>query len=430
MSSNPKHTSSFADCNEYFDDERSFLEARLHHVEQEISRRRTCSELYQRIWMLEKHLQAPDSSSEFSKYEQALSALADATRRLYYARANRSWFRDLLSSLDLIESIAELEDFVWAHSTRVERLRLRLRLSGHKTLQEEYHCLVDRLDRSIKDGISPGRNYEEICKLDDERAQIVQILMRAEKMAQFEEASFEVTVMDTTATSDFGPPASEDPKLSARRQTVFTDSNYWDVLKVDLLSAQKTLVVVCPYLTMRRTCVYTEIFEELLARNVVVRVITLPSGVQKEHMADQSALVMKKLLDLGIELITVPKIHQKIILVDEKVCWDGSMNWLSHKDTAEHMRRNDNLSEVAEVSESLSIYLKPLESEPDQPMVVTINKLNATMDGGTSVVVQQIVNASPEQIESMLFDCDIDCAHFAKPLADGTASGPYSIVIN
>lgn len=412
MSSNPTHSITFADCSQYFEDEQSFLEARLHRVEQEISRRRTCSELYQRIWALEKHLQAPDSSSEFSKYEKAISALGDATRRLYYARANRSWFRDLLSSWDLIESIAELEDFVWAHSARVERLKLKLRLSGNKTLDEEYQNLVNSLNSSIQEGISPDRNHEEICTLEDERAEIINRLMRTQEGSHFEADSFEVRDTDATAidATDFSPPVSELPKNAARRRTVFTDLNYWETLKADLLSAERTLVVVCPYLTVRRTRAYTEIFEELVARNVAVRVITLPSGLLKEHMADQSALVMENLLDLGIEVITVPKIHQKIILVDEKVSWDGSLNWLSHKDTAEHINRSENLDKVAEIRESLNIYLKPTESDSDQSMMVTINKFSSDTESGTSILVQQIVNASPEQLESILFDCDCDCA--------------------
>ncbi|MBS2005060.1 MAG: hypothetical protein JST44_26340, partial [Cyanobacteria bacterium SZAS LIN-5] len=302
--------------------------------------------------------------------------------------------------MDLIESIAELEDFVWAHSARVERLKLKLRLSGNKTLDEEYQNLVNSLNRSIQEGISPDRNHEEICTLEDERAEIINRLMRTEEGSHFEADSFEVSdidvsdmhvidmnAIDMNATeqdltgkdatdvdatdsdaTDFSPPVSELPKNAARRRTVFTDLNYWETLKADLLSAERTLVVVCPYLTVRRTRAYTEIFEELVARNVAVRVITLPSALLNEHMADQSALVMENLLDLGVEVITVPKIHQKIILVDEKVSWDGSLNWLSHKDTAEHINRSENLEKVAEISESLNIYLKPTESDSDQSM--------------------------------------------------------------
>ncbi|RTL36010.1 MAG: hypothetical protein EKK48_27010 [Candidatus Melainabacteria bacterium] len=376
-----------------------------------------------------------------------------------------------MSSLDLIESIAELEDIVWAHSARVERLKLKLRLSGNKTLDEEYQNLVNSLNRSIQEGISPDRNHEEICTLEDERAEIINRLMRTEEGSHFEADSFEVsdidvsdmhvidmnafdmnateqdltgkdaTDVDATASdatdsdatdsdatdsdatdsdatdldaTDFSPPVSELPKNAARRRTVFTDLNYWETLKADLLSAERTLVVVCPYLTVRRTRAYTEIFEELVARNVAVRVITLPSGLLKEHMADQSALVMENLLDLGIEVITVPKIHQKIILVDEKVSWDGSLNWLSHKDTAEHINRSENLDKVAEIRESLNIYLKPTESDTDQSMMVTINRFSSDTESGSSIFVQQIVNASSEQLESILFDCDCDCERLSR----------------
>jgi len=192
--------------------------------------------------------------------------------------------------------------------------------------------------------------------------------------------------------------------------------NFWEPLENDLNFAQNAVVVVSPYLTVKRSKQFVKAFKNLLGRNAAVRVITLPTKLQTDHMVDQSASVIESLLELGVEVITVPKIHQKIIVIDDKICWEGSMNWLSHRDTAEHVRRIEDVELVAEVNESLNMYLKPTEAQySDQPMIVTTNKSKSSSGLGSSIIHQEYVNVSPDQIEALLYDC---------PCCEGGTFGP------
>ncbi len=264
-------------------------------------------------------------------------------------------------------------------------------------------------------GFAPSAVSKQICTLENERTEINDRLAKIEeqlKRKQRVRASSSTLVQAKPAQlQSFAPSQS-----SAKRQALFTHLNFWEPLENDLNFAQNAVVVVSPYLTIKRSKQFIKAFKNLLGRNAAVRVITLPTKLQTDHMVDQSASVVESLLDLGVEVITVPKIHQKIIVIDDKICWEGSMNWLSHRDTAEHVRRIEDVELVAEVNESLNMYLKPAEAQySDQPMIVTTNKSKPSSGLGSSIILQEYVNVSADQIEALLYDC---------PCCEGGTFGP------
>lgn len=49
--------------------------------------------------------------------------------------------------------------------------------------------------------------------------------------------------------------------------------------------------------------------------------------------------VTDKLFSIGVHVTTVPKIHEKLVIIDETIFWEGSLNPLSYRDTSERMTR-------------------------------------------------------------------------------------------
>jgi DNA-binding XRE family transcriptional regulator len=62
-------------------------------------------------------------------------------------------------------------------------------------------------------------------------------------------------------------------------------------------------------------------------------------------------LLMQWLSNNGAHVILRKRIHAKLILIDDAILWEGSLNFLSHFDTSEHVRRSSNWREVLEVKE-------------------------------------------------------------------------------
>lgn len=146
----------------------------------------------------------------------------------------------------------------------------------------------------------------------------------------------------------------------AKVKNLYTPATYWNQLERDLLNANRSVIVLSPYLTMNRSERYLDVFHTLKRKGRSILVITKPPESQRYQMIQQSRNVIGFLSAIDVDLCLGSDIHQKIILIDDKICWEGSINWLSHNSrTAEHIRRITDLELVAEVRESLSSYLDP-----------------------------------------------------------------------
>ncbi len=398
-------------------DEKTLLVRRLEEVEKEVQLLKQCEEFLQRMARLDKYLQVPDQASDYGKYELAVATLSAVKTRLGYVSAQRSQLRKFLCFLGLVDTIPELEEQISRHVWRVEQLCRKLKLTGNIPLQQEYRILDDHLEVLMAQGFAPSAVSKQICTLETEKTEINDRLAKVEEQLKRKQTErvrdfSNRLVQAKPAQLQFFTPSQS----SAKRQALFTHLNFWEPLENDLNFAQNAVVVVSPYLTVKRSKQFVKAFKNLLDRNAAVRVITLPTKLQTDHMVDQSASVIESLLELGVEVITVPKIHQKIIVIDDKICWEGSMNWLSHRDTAEHVRRIEDVELVAEVNQSLNMYLKPTEAQySDQPMIVTTNKSKSSSGLGSSIIHQEYVNVSPDQIEALLYDC---------PCCEGGTFGP------
>ncbi len=71
-------------------------------------------------------------------------------------------------------------------------------------------------------------------------------------------------------------------------------------------------------------------------------------------MVNQAEVVIEQLRSIGIKVIERRSMHQKIAIFDNALAWEGSLNILSHRDTAEHMRRLEGSSAIEEIIRNLS----------------------------------------------------------------------------
>ncbi len=385
--------------------QKNVLVGRLGAVEAEIRTLLPYVEFIKQIRLLEAHLQSPTQPSAFAIYESAIIDLAELRAQLVRARSERSILNNIVQFFCFPGGVKDLESHIVRNAQLVENLRCRLKLVGKLSLQQEYQRLDDHLNQLIERGFNPQATINKHKELTNEKYSLRQRLVRIEELLQRKAAQESYPYSRESIRIVRPKPVLLRPKK--KQQTVFTESNFWSPLSRDLKSAEKIVVIVRPYLTVRRTNCYLEIFKTLLKRDVHISVVTRPSEQHDPGMCQQSSDVIQTLADLGVEIITVPLIHQKIVLIDAAISWEGSMNWLSHKDTAEHLRRLDERHLVAEVKESLDVYLDRQGSFSCQPMIVTTNISKLSSGMGTSIVHQEFANVSERDIEAILFDCPL-----------------------
>jgi hypothetical protein len=131
--------------------------------------------------------------------------------------------------------------------------------------------------------------------------------------------------------------------------SLFDENNFYPFFFSDLQNAKQEVIIMCPFLSVRRAGQFVELFRILVTRGVKVRVITRPPTDQSGSLCLDAGQVIQQLKAIGVEVQERRRMHQKVAIIDRSVAWEGSLNILSHRDTDEQMRRLPFATAVAEL---------------------------------------------------------------------------------
>lgn len=144
--------------------------------------------------------------------------------------------------------------------------------------------------------------------------------------------------------------AHEAPKKAG---IIFDEKNFFGAVSQDILTANKEILIVSPFLNKGRIVQITKLLQEPLTRGVKVVVVTRPSTDYKAEAQEKTAGLIGVLENGGIKVITKEKIHQQFALMDEKIVWYGSANLLSFGRSEESMMRFENAEIAAELVDDI-----------------------------------------------------------------------------
>jgi superfamily I DNA and/or RNA helicase len=168
------------------------------------------------------------------------------------------------------------------------------------------------------------------------------------------------TLVDNYFTSDFDKWAgellpTEEYKQDSVPGTFYTERNFWANFFQDLKMVKERLIILSPFVSIRRSTILMNYFRAMRSRNVEIRVYTKPINQQVGEMVNQAEVVIEQLRSIGIKVVERRSMHQKIAILDNTISWEGSLNILSHRDTAEHMRRLEGSSSIEEIVRNLEL---------------------------------------------------------------------------
>jgi len=127
---------------------------------------------------------------------------------------------------------------------------------------------------------------------------------------------------------------------------IYDVNSFVPVMKIDFSEAKKEILIVSPFLRKKRVEVIHEWLKEPLKMGISVTVVTRPAESYKEPKAIQECI---KLLQSNVSVITNPNIHQKFILIDNRLVWYGNINLLSYNSSEESIMRLDSCELAAEL---------------------------------------------------------------------------------
>ncbi len=121
--------------------------------------------------------------------------------------------------------------------------------------------------------------------------------------------------------------------------SLHTERSFYPAFFEDLRKAEEEVIILSPFISVRRSAQFAEFFRVLINRGVKVRIFTQPIKRQTGKLAIDAAKVVEQMQKIGVDVIERERVHQKVAIIDRKIAWEGSLNILSHRDTHEQMRR-------------------------------------------------------------------------------------------
>jgi len=134
---------------------------------------------------------------------------------------------------------------------------------------------------------------------------------------------------------------------------IFNKDNFFPIYLQDITTASKRLLIVSPFVTQKRMLQMTGYFSEILKNQVEITVITRPSRDFKEDRQKELKQIFKAAEETGVRLIFRSNIHQKFAIIDNKITWYGSINFLSFGYSEESIMRLESSSIAYELAESI-----------------------------------------------------------------------------
>jgi hypothetical protein len=179
-----------------------------------------------------------------------------------------------------------------------------------------------------------GRNYRAGCELvaavscavsDGERKRMRALLR--------ERAEGEVAAeLDRLSEYEFG---------SGDRARHLVEDNYYEALVNDIEAAHRQIVLTSPFVGLRMQQLVGPL-SSAAARGVEVIVLTKPE-LEKDEWADRQ--FWTPLRDSGVRVARrTNHMHEKLVTIDGKIAYHGSLNPGSHKDTTESSLRIESRS--------------------------------------------------------------------------------------
>lgn len=143
--------------------------------------------------------------------------------------------------------------------------------------------------------------------------------------------------------------------------TPYDSAGFWVQFKKDLRNVKSHVTIMCPYVSEWRVAFLEEYFRPLCEKGILVcvilrltRAMMLPEKARNEAQqaeVQQVELLRRRLVSWGFHVTLRKKVHQKIIVLDGQVLWEGSLNALSDIDSSNNMRRWNSIFEVKRMTE-------------------------------------------------------------------------------
>lgn len=116
----------------------------------------------------------------------------------------------------------------------------------------------------------------------------------------------------------------------AEKTGLFNQHDFEQVCMADLDLAQKGIAIFSGFVTEQRVASYEVLFRRKKSEGIAIRCVTRPPKNNGSIPAEQGKAALDGLEHMGCVVDTRGEIHEKVVIIDDKIVWFGSLNPLSH----------------------------------------------------------------------------------------------------
>ena len=116
----------------------------------------------------------------------------------------------------------------------------------------------------------------------------------------------------------------------AEKTGLFNQHDFEHVCMADLDLAQKGIAIFSGFITEQRVAAYETLFRRKKSEGIAIRCVTRPPKNNGSIPIEQGKTALDGLEHMGCVVDTRGEIHEKVVIIDDKIVWFGSLNPLSH----------------------------------------------------------------------------------------------------
>lgn len=142
--------------------------------------------------------------------------------------------------------------------------------------------------------------------------------------------------------------------LDAEKAGLFRQKDFEAVCRCDIANAVKSVAVFSGFITTQKVAEYGDLFRQKHGEHVAIRCVTRPPKYNGSIPPEDGKQALDTLQEIGCVVDTRSRIHEKVVIIDDRIVWFGSLNMLSHNaKTDEMMMRIDN----PDVAKQVAIFM-------------------------------------------------------------------------
>lgn len=121
---------------------------------------------------------------------------------------------------------------------------------------------------------------------------------------------------------------------------LLNEETFYPTFAKDLKKCQSELIIECPFITNRRLGQLLPALERLKQCRVRIVINTRdPRTADDEYRREDAHSAISKLQHIGVQVLYTGGHHRKLVVIDRRILFEGSLNVLSQSNSSEIMRR-------------------------------------------------------------------------------------------